>query len=46
MNTLDFAIVFGYLGMLLGLGYFFKEQKSKKDYFLGGREMGVITMTR
>ena len=45
MNTFDFAIVFGYLVMLLGLGYFFKEQKSKQDYFLGGREMGVFPLT-
>jgi len=45
MNTFDFIIVIGYLGMLLGLGYFFKEQKSKQDYFLGGREMGVFPLT-
>ncbi len=45
MNTFDFIIVIGYLGMLLGLGYFFKEQKSKKDYFLGGREMGTFPLT-
>ncbi|MBT8090419.1 MAG: sodium:solute symporter [Gammaproteobacteria bacterium] len=45
MNTFDFIIVFGYLVMLLGLGYFFKEQKSKQDYFLGGREMGVFPLT-
>ena len=45
MNTLDFVIVIGYLGGLLGLGYFFKEQKSKQDYFLGGREMGTFPLT-
>ena len=45
MNNLDYLILFGYLGMLLGLGYFFKEQKSKKDYFLGGREMGTFPLT-
>jgi len=45
MNTFDYAIVFGYLAMLLGLGYFFKEQKSKKDYFLGGRAMGTFPLT-
>ncbi len=45
MNTLDFVIVVGYLGVLLGLGYFFKEQKSKKDYFLGGRQMGTFPLT-
>ena len=45
MNTFDFAIVFGYLSMLLGLGYLFKEQKNKQDYFLGGREMGTFPLT-
>lgn len=45
MNTFDFAIVIGYLGLLLGLGYFFKEQKSKKDYFLGGRQLGTFPLT-
>ncbi len=45
MNTFDFAIVFGYLGLLLGLGYLFKEQKNKQDYFLGGREMGTFPLT-
>lgn len=45
MNTIDFAIVIGYLGLLLGLGYFFKEQKSKQDYFLGGRELGTFPLT-
>jgi len=45
MNTFDFAIVIAYLGLLLGLGYFFKEQKSKKDYFLGGRQLGTFPLT-
>jgi sodium-coupled monocarboxylate transporter 8/12 len=45
MNTLDYSILVGYLGVLLGLGYFFKENHSKQDYFLGGREMGVFPLT-
>lgn len=45
MNTFDFIIVFGYLGGLLALGYLFKEQKSKQDYFLGGRQMGAFPLT-
>lgn len=45
MNLLDYAILFGYLGVLLGLGYFFKENHSKQDYFLGGRAMGVFPLT-
>ena len=45
MNLFDYAILVAYLGMLLGLGYFFKEQKSKQDYFLGGRAMGTFPLT-
>ncbi len=45
MNYIDYAILVGYLGGLLGLGYFFKEQHSKEDYFLGGREMGTFPLT-
>jgi len=45
MNYLDYTIVGGYLLMLLGMGYFFKEQKSKKDYFLGGRSLGTFPLT-
>jgi len=45
MNYIDYGILIGYLGFLLGLGYFFKEQTSKKDYFLGGREMGTFPLT-
>ncbi|MYH47381.1 MAG: sodium/solute symporter [Gammaproteobacteria bacterium] len=45
MNVLDYSIIVIYLAMLLGLGYFFKEQHSKKDYFLGGRQLGVFPLT-
>jgi len=45
MNFLDYAIITIYLAMLLGLGYFFKEQHSRKDYFLGGRQLGVFPLT-
>ncbi len=45
MNAFDYAIIAVYLAMLLGLGYFFKEQHSKKDYFLGGRQLGVLPLT-
>jgi len=49
MNILDYLIVFVYSVGLLGLGYFFKEQKDSKDFFLGGRsfgwfELGLSTM--
>jgi len=45
MNIVDYAILVGYLVMLLGLGYLFKEQKTKQDYFLGGRSMGTFPLT-
>ena len=40
MSTLDFVIIGLYLLFFLGIGFFFKENKSSKDYFLGGRSMG------
>ena len=45
MNVLDYTIIIAYLAMLLGLGYFFKEQHSRTDYFLGGRQLGVFPLT-
>lgn len=45
MNAFDYLIIVAYLAMLLGLGYFFKEQHSKQDYFLGGRQLGVFPLT-
>lgn len=40
MNLLDYIIIIVYLVGFLGLGYFFKENKSSNDYFLGGRNIG------
>lgn len=40
MNMLDYSLVAGYLIALLGLGYLYREQTSRADYFLGGRSMG------
>jgi hypothetical protein len=40
MNYLDYVIVLGYLMGFLGLGYFFKNNKNSKDYFLGGNSLG------
>ncbi len=40
MNWLDIVIVIVYAVGLLSLGYYFKDQKTKKDYFLGGRSLG------
>ncbi|MEL6922722.1 MAG: sodium/solute symporter [Bacteroidota bacterium] len=44
MNTLDYIIIAIYSIGLLGLGYFFKDQKDTKDYFLGGRSFGWFSM--
>lgn len=40
MNTLDFAVVAIYLALMLGLGYWLKDNASEKDYFLGGKSVG------
>ncbi|MEO0898572.1 MAG: sodium:solute symporter [Bacteroidota bacterium] len=45
MNGLDYAIVAIYALGFLGLGYFFKENNSSKDYFLGGRSMGWFPLS-
>lgn len=45
MNWLDFTIVIVYLIAFLGLGYFFKENKNAKDYFLGGQSMGWFPLS-
>ena len=49
MSFIDYAIIIIYSVGLLGLGYFFKNQSDKKDFFLGGRsfgwfELGLSTM--
>ena len=44
MNYLDYIIIVVYSVGLLGLGFFFKNQKDKKDYFLGGRSFGWFSM--
>lgn len=44
MNTLDYIIVAVYAAAFLGLGYFFKEQKDGKDYFLGGKSFGWLPL--
>ena len=45
MNWLDYLIVLLYLFSFLGLGYFFRDNKSSKDYFLGGREVGWFPLS-
>ncbi|WP_350285156.1 sodium:solute symporter [uncultured Croceitalea sp.] len=45
MNYLDYIIIVVYLIAFLGIGYFFKENKSSGDYFLGGRSMGWLPLS-
>ncbi len=45
MNWLDYVIVIVYILFFLGMGFFFKENKDSKDYFLGGRSMGWFPLS-
>lgn len=45
MNWLDYSIIIGYILFFLGMGYFFKENKNSKDYFLGGKSMGWFPLS-
>jgi len=45
MNALDYTIVVIYAIGFLGLGYLFKQQKNKEDYFLGGRSFGWFPLS-
>jgi SSS family transporter len=45
MNWLDYLIVIAYLGLFLGMGYFFKENKNSTDYFLGGKSLGWFPLS-
>ena len=45
MNWIDYAIVGIYIVFFLGMGYFFKDNKDSKDYFLGGRSMGWFPLS-
>ena len=45
MNWIDYSIIFAYIAFFLGMGYFFKENKNSKDYFLGGKSMGWFPLS-
>ncbi len=45
MNWIDYGIVFLYMFFFLGMGFFFKDSKDSKDYFLGGRSMGWFPLS-
>jgi len=45
MNWIDYSIILAYILFFLGIGFFFKENKNSKDYFLGGRSMGWFPLS-
>lgn len=45
MNWLDYTLIIIYLIAFIGMGYFFKENKTSKDYFLGGKSLGWFPLS-
>lgn len=45
MNYFDYAIILVYLVGFICLGFFFKDSKSSKDYFLGGNTLGWFPLS-
>lgn len=45
MNWLDYTVIFVYLIGFMAMGYFFKENKNSKDYFLGGKSLGWFPLS-
>ena len=45
MNWLDYSIIVFYIIFFLGMGFFFKDNKDSKDYFLGGKSMGWFPLS-
>lgn len=42
--TLDYIVVLGYLTISLGLGFAFRKQSSRDEFFTAGQSMGRITV--
>ncbi len=45
MNWLDYLIVIVYILFFLGMGFFIKDNKDSKDYFLGGKNLGWFPLS-
>lgn len=45
MNYVDYLVVLAFMGGFLMLGYFFKNNKGGKDYFLGGKSFGWFPLS-
>ncbi|MGQ0430125.1 MAG: sodium:solute symporter family protein [Gammaproteobacteria bacterium] len=45
MGAIDYTVLFGYLAVLVGIGFYAKSrQKNADDYFVAGRRMGPLTI--
>lgn len=45
MNYIDYILIAVYLIGFLGIGFLFKENKTSKDYFLGGRSTSWLPLS-
>ncbi len=45
MNYIDYTVIVFYLIIFLGIGFLFRENKTSKDYFLGGRSIGWFPLS-
>ncbi|MFT4667452.1 MAG: SSS family transporter [Polaribacter sp.] len=45
MNYIDYLVIVIYIIGFLSLGYFFKDNKDSKDYFLGGKSLGWFPLS-
>lgn len=45
MNWLDYGIIIFYIVFFLGMGFFFRDNKDSKDYFLGGKSLGWFPLS-
>ena len=45
MNWVDYTIIVIYLLGFLAVGYFFKNNKTTGDFFLGGRNIGWFPLS-
>jgi SSS family transporter len=45
MNSIDYALIAGYLIGLLAIGFLWRTQSTEQDYFLGGKSMGWFPLT-
>ena len=44
VHTLDYFVIIAYLGMTLGLGFWFGRRQSRKEFFAAGGSMGWLTV--